>query len=156
MKCKKIQELLLSDYLDGELNDDLHNEINIHLSMCPECRQFESALHKKVVEPLKKAKKINPPERVWVHIKEAIVREESEKSEGFLGKLHYYFRRFFSALKAVPTFATVITAVILITMVVMQFQTKNQKVVKVQPSEEQIEYVLYLMGESDFFSARVK
>ena len=45
--CKKDYERL-SEYLDGELDDDLCREIEEHLRHCPECRKCLDSLGKSI------------------------------------------------------------------------------------------------------------
>jgi len=46
-ECKKDFERM-SEYLDGELNDDICREIKSHLRHCPECRECVDSLRKSI------------------------------------------------------------------------------------------------------------
>ncbi len=76
MGCKNIQELLKSDYLDGELGPTQEQVVREHLLKCPTCRQLESRL-KAQRELIMSAKKDAPPERVWQNIRRAITAERA-------------------------------------------------------------------------------
>jgi anti-sigma factor RsiW len=52
-ECKKDFERI-SEYLDGELNDDICREMENHLRHCPECRKCVDSLRKSI-ELCKKA-----------------------------------------------------------------------------------------------------
>jgi len=45
--CKKDYERL-SEYLDGELDDDLCREIEEHFCQCPECRKCVDSMRKTI------------------------------------------------------------------------------------------------------------
>ena len=149
MECKKIQELLLTDYPDGEVRGRLKNKVEEHLRTCLECRQFEHTLRREAIEPFKNSIKIKPRASVWNRITEAIVLEERRKSEGFIGKIQDFFRRIFSMPRIAYTLATVITVLFILVMAI-KFQPTDHKVVTMQPKEE-IEYLTYLMGEAEYF-----
>lgn len=44
----------ISEYLDGELDDDICNRIDTHLSQCPECRECLDSL-RRTIELCKRA-----------------------------------------------------------------------------------------------------
>jgi len=152
MECKKIEELLLTDYPDGEVRGRVKNKVEEHLRTCFECRQFEHTLRRAVIEPFKNSIRIKPRGTVWNRISEAIVLEERRKSESFLGKIQDFLQRIFSMPRVAYTLATVITAVFILTVMVIKFQPSDHKVVSVQPTEE-IEYLTYLVEEAEYFLA---
>ena len=77
MNCKKVKELLMTDYVDGELRTDIRSKIKEHLAGCSDCRTLEEALQRKAVEPFRNAQKFQAPDIVWEGIKEAIATPES-------------------------------------------------------------------------------
>src|SRR4030042_405889 len=110
MVCKNIQELLKSDYLDGELGPTQEQAVREHLLKCPDCRQLEARL-KAQRELLRSAKKELPPEHVWQNIRRAITTErvgEESKIRSVLERLRE------SLLMPRPVFAlsTALTAII--------------------------------------------
>ncbi len=168
MECKKIQELLLTDYIDGEASDALKNEVERHVNVCHRCRQFERDLLKTAIEPLREAKESKPPDLVCNHIKEALVKEsivleERGKSEGFLAQLRNYLPhacqrdslrhrcRLFSLPKPALALATGLGVVIVLMITVSRFQTHNQRVTKAYQGK-QVEYLTHVIGDSEYFS----
>ena len=93
MLCRKIQELLKTDYLDGQVNEKQKQEIREHLLLCPKCRQLEQELQSQRLL-FQKAKQHDVPERVWHNIRNAIITEglseEKSSSEGFFTRLRNY------------------------------------------------------------------
>ena len=172
MECKKIQKLLLTDYIDGEASDALKNEVERHVNICHTCRRFERDLLKTAIEPLRKAKESKPPDLVWNHIKEtlgretlgkealgkeAIILEERGKSGGFLAQVLDYlldichWGSLSSISKPVLALATVLCAVLVLIATIIRFQTNNQRVAQVEP-DKQVEYLAHEMGDSEYFS----
>ena len=90
MQCRRIQELLKADYLDGEVNPQEQGLIKEHLRKCPECRKLEQELQAQRMI-FQKAKRFNPPEHVWQDIQDKIsaerLNQESRVSWGFLQHL---------------------------------------------------------------------
>ena len=80
MKCKDIQELLESDYLDGESSSGIAQEIKTHLALCAQCRDLEQKLAADR-EIFKKSRRFEPPERVWQNIRAAIASENDEADD---------------------------------------------------------------------------
>ena len=86
MKCKEIQEVLLTDYLDGMMNEQNRREAEAHLSSCVYCKEFMEIAIESTVEPFKNAPKLSlSHEKIWQRIKEEIISEE--KFEDVPGKL---------------------------------------------------------------------
>ena len=78
MRCKKIQNLLKSDYLDGNLNLLEQREVLKHLEGCDQCRILGKEL-KDQREFFQKMQKQNIPGQVWQNIKHEILKEQLEK-----------------------------------------------------------------------------
>ena len=110
MNCKRIKELITTDYIDRELDEKLMKEIAAHLRVCRECSIFEESLRKAVIEPFKNIKEIRPPEYLWERIKEDIEKENTKQEQG----LFVYIRNYLQPVFAIssPIFAA--TAVIIV------------------------------------------
>lgn len=80
MDCRKIQKLLMTDYIDGEINEKVRLGILGHLAVCGECRRVEEDL-KKVIAPFKAAGKESPPDFLWRRIKDRIAEERRTSPE---------------------------------------------------------------------------
>lgn len=72
MKCHDWQEMIITDYLDGELEPRQKERLDAHLAQCQACREFLTAAQNTVVKPFEGAASGEPPECVWHNIKEAI------------------------------------------------------------------------------------
>ena len=76
MLCNKIRELLMSDYLDGELDQKTANDVKEHLLKCSSCSRLSDEL-KAQHELITNAKKEAPPDRVWQNIRREITAEKA-------------------------------------------------------------------------------
>ncbi len=72
MNCKKAQELILTDYLDNQMNEEERIGVKLHLAHCRNCEEFFLAAKKTVFDPFAGLEKKAPPEFVWFRIKENI------------------------------------------------------------------------------------
>jgi hypothetical protein len=72
MDCKKIQELLLTDYVDKERGKSLRRKVKRHLDNCPECAAFfEKVKDVSAAGELMRPDE-RPPESVWEGIKDRV------------------------------------------------------------------------------------
>ena len=113
MDCKRIRDLLITDYGDGEANEKVAQEVRQHLSACDSCRHFERQLQRAAVEPLRGIGEMQPPEALWHRISGAIAAERQARS---------FFARFAEAMRTFgiirrPAFA-VATALVVILVAV--------------------------------------
>ncbi|MFA4933886.1 MAG: zf-HC2 domain-containing protein [Candidatus Omnitrophota bacterium] len=77
MRCKQIQELLKSDYLDGEATQREQVYIKEHLTHCQECRTFEKELEAQRMLFQKTRQQV--PEGLWKNIQDSIVTERLDR-----------------------------------------------------------------------------
>ncbi len=104
MNCKKIQELLLTDYLDGELKTMILDSIKQHMDGCIHCRQFEQEIQR-VRLPFEKVRYIEPPTRVWEGVREKIIAEQMLPQDSLFACLVERLREFLFIYRQ-PVFAT--------------------------------------------------
>ncbi|MEI8349293.1 MAG: zf-HC2 domain-containing protein [Candidatus Omnitrophota bacterium] len=110
MKCKKIQNLIATGYLDGELDIHTKASVDAHLSSCEQCRMFYKTLVRVTVEPFKAVVPVEPPKEVWSGIESAI-RREKEKRNIFI-TLKTNLQALFYIPKPAYVFATVMVIVL--------------------------------------------
>lgn len=72
MNCERIQEFILTDYLDGVLEKNVRKELEIHLANCPQCLDFAKVARKTAFESFEGASKAAPPTHVWARIEERL------------------------------------------------------------------------------------
>ena len=81
MRCKKIQELILTDYIDGQMEEKQKAPIEKHLDGCPECKEFYASAKKVSTDLFVNADRANPPEFVWQRLRDTILAERQKKPE---------------------------------------------------------------------------
>lgn len=74
MLCRKIEELLQTDYLDGRLEEAQAKQIQEHLARCSSCAKLEKDLQAQRIL-FKQAKPKQPPEQAWKNIRDRIIAE---------------------------------------------------------------------------------
>lgn len=120
MNCKKIKELIMTDYVDGEANSSLQRDIKEHLASCKDCRQFERTLQRTAIEPFKNAQKIQPPDIVWDRIKEA-VGIKGPRREGILVDLKERMAAIFVVRRPAVSLAAAMILILLATIFTRPF-----------------------------------
>ena len=141
MDCEKIQELILTDYLDGEMDGKERKSLEEHLARCSACKEFARVAKKSVFEPFLHLEKPEPPESVWWKIKESILAKEQAKTNqrmDFGERLKFSL----SVPKSALTLATAMTLILLIGTLI-QFKINNQF-----NTSEQAEYLSQLTDVS--------
>lgn len=79
MKCKKIRDILLTEYIDGRADETIKMETERHLKECNECGEYYKVLKEKVVAPLRKAERVEAPEGTWEGVRDRIIQRELDK-----------------------------------------------------------------------------
>jgi len=104
MRCERVQDLLLTDYTDGRLDEALRREVAGHIKSCGACRDFECVVREKAVAPLKHAEKIEPPAYLWERIRREVSAERRPAIDvyGALGSVAGTLRRGLEALTRIP------------------------------------------------------
>ena len=146
MTCKEIQDILLTDYLDGQLDKQSADGIERHLSDCLHCREFLAAARKSLVAPFLLSEKVSlPQEEVWKNIKQRIEERSSEKLPArSTGDIFAKWRE----LIFIPQPALVLSlAVALILAGSLYFRSINEKAAETSSSEN-IQDLAYLTDES--------
>lgn len=133
MECKKAQELILTNYLDGQMDDVQRVRLKIHFATCPGCEEFASIAKKAVIDPIARMKRVSAPESLWPRIKEAIIAAEQPEA-GLVARFREKAKLIFAIPRLAFTFAT---AILFISVVGIVTQVQLSKRVSLQ---EQAEY----------------
>ena len=142
MKCEKVRDLILTDYLDGRMAEDDKRELELHLAGCSRCRELSAATKKVVAGPFSKAERVSPPESVWHDIRDTIKAGERgiarRPAADFLGKL-----RSFLAFPR-PAFAVATVAVAILLAVFIARLPAEKRVVLNDYLDEQVTFLVSL------------
>ena len=60
MKCKKIREIILTDYIDGQLNEKQRSSLGLHLAECKGCKEFSTYAVKNIAGLFTNAERLIP------------------------------------------------------------------------------------------------
>lgn len=96
MNCNEIQELLVTDYFDGQMAKDLEDAVKKHIDTCRLCRKRLDELEN-LRTMFKKASRFTPPPEVWWRIREAIITQRAKERRNAFSYAGMTFRQFFSA-----------------------------------------------------------
>ncbi len=75
MRCEEVKELIM-DYIDNEVSEALRKEIATHLDACSSCKRIEQSLRRTAIEPLRRLKRVEAPDRIWYQVRDAIVNKK--------------------------------------------------------------------------------
>jgi len=161
MNCEKIKELILTDYIDNEMNDEEKIRLNIHFARCQGCKEFFETVKNTVVKPFANAKKIEPPGFIWHRVKEAIMAEEQKKS-GFVAGILEKLKSAFYIPKPALVMSTIM-ALVLIVVLMTTLKFSNKEALETN-REDQAEYSTYsietpvsaLLNNNDGFGTLVE
>lgn len=136
MNCKKIRNLIITDYIDQEASESVRKEILGHIKVCAGCRVFEQALREKASDPLRKVQAVRPPESIWQRIQEAIEEEEAgQQSPSLLRRVSDFLAGTVFKPRPVVVFSSAFI-VILVTLLFMQGPFYRQLAVKTYLREQ--------------------
>jgi len=144
MNCKKIQELILTDFLDDEANARLHKQVKQHLKSCYKCREFEQQVRKTCSQPFAETKEIQPPENVWFNIKERVAESEPL---GFMAELKNYLdNAIFSPKPAIAIVSLAMILLVTFTLARIPIVRRQQVTAYI---EEQVNFLVELEPSND-------
>jgi len=81
MDCKSVQELILTDFIDGQMADSLKGLIDQHLKQCHDCKAYLSEVKNQAVNPFINLIKEVPDVVLWARIKQNIQEEQDQLLE---------------------------------------------------------------------------
>lgn len=138
MKCKKIQELIMTDYLDNEADDVTRREIERHLQACQDCRKLLEAGRAAVKQPFENQHYLQPPQSVWSAIREQMIPEKREQGSP-LANIQYALQDIFLTRRVALAVITTLFAVV-ITVGVLERSAGNKKMLEAYFEEQTAAY----------------
>lgn len=155
MRCERIQELILTDHMDGELSEKMAREIDEHVRICAKCRDFKRIAAGAAAEPFKLTRTTEAPSYIWERVKQKIAAEGAESS-GILAGMADIIRNIFWSLGKILKPAVVFAAAaaiiiaILIARPIAQTRAANDYIA------EQMDFIMKLdvaetNGNGNFF-----
>jgi len=77
--CKNFKDLILTDYIDGQLDIALKEQVESHLHQCASCQSFAREVKENLIVPFEKASHQEVPSYLWRQIQEKIYEESSSR-----------------------------------------------------------------------------
>ncbi len=110
MKCNDIQELILTDYLDGEIHPDVKRQVDGHIAGCQVCKEILTFSRQVAEEPFKHSQlKFENQKEVWEKIKFKI--EEEVLTEKFTLQWNWLERM--KSILTVPRMSVAVSVVVI-------------------------------------------
>ena len=79
MKCNNFRDIIITDYVDGELDEQGKQEIGRHLQDCPACRAFAAAVRSMAVDPLRQTAPEETPPFLWTRIQSRLEQQVPQR-----------------------------------------------------------------------------
>jgi len=143
MDCKKVRDILISGYIDGEVTGKARDIIKGHLALCSQCQEYELNLRKHTAEVFTPAGRVKPPEEVWHKIKDNIAREKQKVWGVRFVEMIYEFINMRRPVLALSSVAVVLLLVI----VFVRFPVQRENMANIY-LVEQVEYFSHLKGNN--------
>ncbi len=146
MKCREVQDLIVTDFLDGEASSEKKARVEEHLSGCVSCREYFSIVSK-MESGLQSAPVKDAPEHLWGVIRDKIQETPvtfGEMARGWWEDVLWGFRPTFvyGSLAA----ATLVILIVLVPLVGLHSGSDLASVDKAQ-----IAQVAYLSDDDSAF-----
>jgi predicted anti-sigma-YlaC factor YlaD len=145
MNCKKIQELILTDYIDAQMGDKQKSLIDQHLDLCHDCKEYFRVVKEGVVHPFININCAVPNEQLWARIKQTIEEEQQQQVEkSFVPNFWERIRSAVHIPRPAFALATFLTMILMIGTT-GQFMI-NSQIMKIK-GQDQVEYLSSLIDE---------
>ncbi len=110
MNCEEIKDIIVTDYMDKEVNEEIARSIESHISYCSGCHQFANTLKLKAIDPFKGLKVSIPADSVWINIRNNIKQEQKFQDEGLFTVFMHKVGTIFNVKR--PVFAVLMFMVV--------------------------------------------
>jgi len=137
-KCSGIKDLILTDYIDGELVKDAAGQVESHLLGCPECRAFLKEIKDNTAIPFHQSVRQPVPGVLWDMVRQNI--ENEGQAPGLFSDFIEKIKGLLVIPRLVPIFASLALMLLAgsVTLNVIHFQQAKDK--------DQGEYLVSLIG----------
>jgi len=137
---KRIKDLIVTDLIDGELDEATRKEVEAAIAQDEELQDFYRYVQKNIKEPFDKKTTINPPAEVWQSIEQRL--NEEDQKENVFDDLLRNIKNLWAKPQVAYSFVGGVTFVIIIGLVLTVGQ-QTQRVT--YDTDKQIEYLMLLV-----------
>ncbi len=120
MRCKRVKELLLTDYIDDEVDISLKEEFDKHIEDCPACMAYKINIDNDLSPLFEQAKAESPQDEIWQNIRSRITQDNQKVARSKVFILSPFLR------KGVFAFAT--AAVLLFIIISFRVINNSQRI----------------------------
>lgn len=145
MKCARIQELILSDYSDGQLDEGNRRLVGEHIAKCDTCKVFAREVRSKVIEPLRRVQPVEPPVYLWEGVRRRIA---SQEREGVLIRVAEGLRTGLETILRIPKPAIAFAAVAALIIAIVIARPQIEKGTVNEYLSDQVDFLAELDGDS--------
>lgn len=144
MQCKIVQELIITEYFDGQMDAAQKIELEGHLGCCLKCKDFFALVDKSSMKQFGNSGKVEPPYSIWFKVKEEILSRKETRGFSFA-----YFLNIFKNSEYFPraAFAAAL-GVMLVLFINIGMKTENKEVLAESDISGHAEYVNHLLDPS--------
>lgn len=136
--CKNFEDILLTDYIDGELSQEKKREVEQHLLACSACRALATEIRENLLIPFEHVNRETVSKNVWLNIKERIEQENAPPQP-----IKNFLEKFVGSLLS-PRLAPLLTSFVLIVLVGSVVFYNHQ--MNLRKDKEQREYLMSVLG----------
>lgn len=140
---EQIKELILTDYIDGQLDEKARKEMDAAIARDPKLQEFLAAVRQNAHEPFESLPPAKVPEHVWLNIKDKIeaTQQAHEKPlpvlDGFLEQVQAWWTR--------PRLSLALGSAMAMVLVFMWVGVGRYQGTHVRYNKEkQVEYLMFL------------
>ena len=138
MKCNDIQELILTDYLDGEIHPDVKKQVDGHIAGCQLCREFLAVSRQVTEQPFKHSQpKFENQQEIWQKIKFKI--EEEVLTEKFTPQWNWLER--IKNILTVPRMSVALSVVVIALLTAAVYFRNSANTLMVHQSSDQTQII---------------
>jgi anti-sigma factor RsiW len=77
MKCKEFRDMIITDYIDDELDRETRNLVEAHISVCEACRDYKENLLRASIKPFQNLTANAVPGEVWLNLRERLAERKA-------------------------------------------------------------------------------
>ena len=138
--CKRIKDLILTDYIDNQLDSSSKDQVENHLLSCKTCQNFAMEVKERLMEPLASTFRQELSSEIWETLKQKIFQEQTKKQGlgdwilGWIGSISFP--------RLVPVLVSLVMVVFISSTIFLNWQTKQAQ------DQEQGAYVEFMLSSA--------
>jgi len=137
-KCEQFKDMILTDYIDGELDRSLSSSLEAHLLDCNECRVFYQEVKSNAVLPFQRSPRQPVPSELWDAVRQGI--EDKGRVVDPVGDLIAQLKGLFIFPRMVPVLGSLVLMFLVGTVALNNVHVQRAQV------SDQGEYLVSLLS----------